>query len=76
MAASSPVEGDPEFKTWKVGYDQGMRDGEVKMRGKVVDFVTARYVDTEKGPERGTPEAAVYLDLLRAIGKELGFEVQ
>jgi hypothetical protein len=75
MASSAPVKGDPEFNTWKIGYDQGMRDGEVAMRGKIIDFVTNRYIDTDKGPERGSPEAEAHLDLLRGIGKELNFEV-
>ena len=75
MAASSPSEGDPEFPTWKIGFDQGFQDGQVAMRGRIIDLVTEAYVDPKRGPERGTPEAEVYLGLLRRIGKELDFKV-
>lgn len=76
MGASSPSEGDKDFPVWKVGFDQGFRDGEVAMRGRIIDLVTNAYADPDKGPARNTPEAEVYLNLLRRIGSELGFEGQ
>lgn len=75
MSSESPVQGDPDFPVWQVGYNTGFQDGQVGMRGRIIDFVTDAYVDPNKGPARGTPEADVYLNLLRRIGKELGFEV-
>lgn len=71
MAKSAPSEGDPEFGVWQLGYRQGKRDGEVDMRGRAIQFVTDRYTDIDNGPERGSPEGKMMLELLHDLGKML-----